>query len=145
MPTDFTDSLFEALGQPALSSPLHAQYFSQTEIEICGESPYLNAMGAGISLPLSKKHKIDAIHLYSGTLEGFCRFEGATPFGIGFDMTRAQIREKLGEPAMSADPSGTGLFAITHSYDRYEDDRFYVRYQFEAGDCAVRLITLGLV
>jgi hypothetical protein len=145
MPQDYNDPLFQALGQPALTSPLYAQYFSQAEIEIMGESPYLNATGAGISLPLSKKHKIEAIHLYCGTFEGFCRFEGGLPFDIGFDMSRTQIRDKLGEPTMSADPSGDGLFAITHSFDRYENTGFYIRYQFEAGDKAVRLITLGLV
>lgn len=141
----FAHQLFANIGQKAFETELYTQSFNGADVEIMGESPYLNASDAGIELVLSKKHTIEAIHLFNGAAEGFCRYSGLFPLDIDFDMTRAHVRLKLGKPAMSAEAGGIGIMAIEHSFDRYEDDRFYIRIQYEAGDSAVALITLGTV
>jgi hypothetical protein len=140
----FDNSLFASLGQIGLESDIYAQNFNSEQIETMGESPYLNGRDAGIELCLTKKHKVQAIHLYSGKLEGFCRFAGPYPSGLSFTSSRAQIRAVLGEPFMSMEAGGAGITAIERSFDRYENEQFYIRFQYEVGDGAVRLITLGL-
>jgi hypothetical protein len=139
----FAHPLFATIGQKAFETELYTQSFNGAQIEIMGESPYLNARDAGIELVLNKKHKIEAIHLFNGTAEGFCRYAGPFPFDIDFDMTRAQIREKLGTPAMSMEAGGIGIMAIEHAFDRYENDTHYIRFQFTDEGAGVHLITLG--
>jgi hypothetical protein len=139
----FAHPLFLNIGQKAFETEIYIQNFNGAAVEIIGESPYLNARDAGVHLVLTKKHKLDAIHLYSGTLEGFCRFDGPAPGDIGFEMSRAQIRSTLGVPSMHGDPGGVGIMAIEHAFDRYENDMHYIRFQFDAGASKVRLITLG--
>jgi hypothetical protein len=139
----YTHPLLTNIGQKAVETDLYTQHFNNAQVEIMGESPYLNARDAGIELVLTKKHKIDAIHLYNGTLEGFCRYPGPFPLDINFEMTRAQIRNKLGTPAMSIEPGGIGLMAIEHAFDRYENETYYIRFEFETGNGGVRLITFG--
>jgi hypothetical protein len=143
MSSIFDHPLFTSLGQIGLESDVYTQSFKGEQIEIMGESPYLNARDAGIELCLCKKRKVQAIHLYSGTLEGFCRYEGPYPANLSFGSSRAQIRAALGEPALAMEAGGTGIMAIEHSFDRYENEQFYIRFQYEAGDGAVGLITLG--
>lgn len=139
----FAHPLFANIDQKAFETELYAHNFSGAAVDIMGESAYLNAREAGIQLALSKKHKINAIHLYSGCLEGFSCYQGPLPLDIGFNTTRAQIREKLGLPAMSGEHGGVGIMTLEHAFDRYESDAYYIRFQFVAGEVGVRLITLG--
>jgi hypothetical protein len=140
----FDHPLFANLKQKGLETQIYAQAFHGAQIEIMGASPYLNARDAGIELCLSKKHQVEAIHLYNGTLEGFCRFQNDLPGGATFDWSRAQIQSTLGPPSLSMDAGGAGIMAIEHAFDRYENDRYYIRFQYEKGDNAIRLVTLGL-
>jgi hypothetical protein len=140
----FQHPLFANLGQVARNSDLYAQLFQGVEIEIMGESPYLNQRDAGVELCLSKKHKIEAIHLYGGKFEDFGRYQGSLHNDISFDTSRIQVHHILGTPAMSMEPGGIGLMAIDFAFDRYEDGQYYVRFQYEAGNDAIQLITLGM-
>jgi hypothetical protein len=141
----FAHPLFLSIGQKALETEIYIQIFNGATVEIMGESPYLNAPDAGIQLVLTKKQKVDAIHLFNGTLEGFCRYVGPAPLDIGFEISRSQIRNRLGMPSLHGDPGGVGIMAIEHAFDRYENETHYIRFQFEAGESRVRLITLGRV
>jgi hypothetical protein len=144
MTTLFQSPLFEHLGKIAKETPLYSETFGGAEVEIAGESPYLSSYEAGIQFPLTKKHKIDAIHLFNGTFEGFCRYQGPFPADLDFTATRERVRAKLGQPSMTAEAGGVGIMAIEFAFDRFEDDQFYVRYQYEAEGGDVRLITLGI-
>jgi hypothetical protein len=138
----FQHPLFANLAQVARNSDLYTQMFQGVGIEIMGESPYLNQRG--VELCLTKKHRIEAIHLYGGKLEDFDRYQGSLHPNINFDTSRIQVHQILGTPAMSMEPGGIGLMAIDFAFDRYENDQYYIRFQYEAGNDAIRLITLGL-
>jgi hypothetical protein len=145
MSTIFDHDIFATLDQIGVETDIYAQNFRDAQIEIMGESPYLNARDAGIELCLNKKQKVEAIHLYNGTSEGFCRYQGTLPGDVTFDQSRAQVQATLGPPNMSMDAGGVGLMAIEHAFDRYENDLYYVRFQYESGNAAICLVTLGLL
>ncbi len=110
-----------------------------------GESPYLQGKEAGIAFALTPDHHIRAIFLYAQGVEGFAQYAEALPAARSFSSTRADVRAALGIPAMAADAGGSGVFAIEHSFDRFEATSFYVRFEYIAGDAGVRLVTLGKV
>ena len=142
--THFTDHLaFSWLGKDPYTLPVYAEKFAGAKAKIMGESPYLDAKQAGISLPLSRKNIVQAVHLYSEGFEGFKAYQGSLPAGLTLASSRADVRAALGEPAMSAEPGGSGIMAIEHSLDRYEAGKYYISFQYLAGDHAIMLVTLG--
>ncbi len=123
--------------------PVYSELFAGAQIETMGESPYLNAEMAGISFALSRKNRVQSVFLYGGDLEGFAAYTGPLPGGLSFANSRADLRGALGTPAMSGEAGGIGLMAIEHSWDRFESEGVYVRFEYHTGDSAIRLVTIG--
>jgi hypothetical protein len=143
--TPFDTPMLGWLDQPYEAVPDHAALFGSTKPEIMGESPYLNGRATGIAFALTKDDRVRAIFLYANGVEDFAQYAGALPGALSFANSRTDVRAALGTPAMSADAGGTGLFAIEHSFDRFEADGFYLRFEYVAGDATVRLVTLGKI
>jgi hypothetical protein len=140
----FQSKLFSYLGQPFQTIDIYASTFKSSAPEIMGESPYLNAYHAGISLALERNNQIKAVFLYAAGVENFSQYKPPLPGSLSFETSRALIRSKLGEPAFGGEAGGTGIMAIEHSFDRYESEAFYIRFEYADGDSGVRLVTLGL-
>jgi hypothetical protein len=138
----FQSKLSSYLGQSYKKTDIYPTVFKSSKPRIMGESPYLNACEAGISLALEKDDRIGAIFLYAEGIEDFGQYRSPLPGGLKFDTPRAVIRTKLGEPAFGGEAGGTGIMAIEHSLDRYESQEIYVRFE-RAGGGAIRLVTLG--
>jgi hypothetical protein len=146
VPTPFDFPMLAWLNQPYDSLEGYAALFNGAVPEIMGESPYLNARDAGIAFALTKKNAVQAIFLYAGGIEDFAGYQGALPAGLSFACSRTEVRSAMGtEPAFSGEAGGSGIFAIEHSFDRFEDAAFYVRFEYKAGDDGVRLVTMGVV
>jgi hypothetical protein len=146
VPTPFDFPMLAWLNQPYDAVEGYAALFNGAAPEIMGESPYLNARDAGIAFALTKKNAVQAIFLYAGGIEDFAAYQGTLPAGLTFTSPRADVRAAMGsEPAFSGEAGGTGIFAIAHSFDRFEDGAFYVRFEYAAGDDGVRLVTMGVV
>jgi hypothetical protein len=141
----FESSIFDYLGQLGRKVDIYPTTFKSAEVEIMGESPYLNARDAGISFALNKKLKVEAIFLYADNVEGFKQYQDILPGGLLFEMSRAQVRKALGDPSMSGEAGGTGIFSIEFSFDRYESDSNYLRFEYTAKDEHIRLVTMGKV
>jgi hypothetical protein len=141
----FDDPMLSWLNQPYGASSAYATLFKGAEPEIMGESPYLNARDAGIALALNKKDKVTAIFLYAEGVEDFAAYQAGLPAGLSFTSTRAEVNTAMGsKPAFSGEAGGEGLFAIDHSFDRFEEGAFYIRFEYWADDAGVRLVTMGL-
>jgi hypothetical protein len=132
------DQRYDAIGD-------YARLFKSAKPKTMGESPYLQGKEAGIAFALTRDHHVRAIFLYAQGVEGFAEYAGALPGVCTFSSTRADVRAALGVPAMAADAGGSGVFAIEHSFDRFEANGFYARFEYMAGDAGVRLVTLGKV
>jgi hypothetical protein len=141
----FDHFAFSSLDKSAFESDIYASHFAGRQIEIMGASPYINARDAGIELCLSKKHQIEAIHFFNGTMDGFCRYQDALPGNVTFDWTRDQVKTAFGTPALSGDAGGVGIMALSHSFDRFETDNVYIRFEYEVVGDLVRLVTIGLM
>jgi hypothetical protein len=139
----FESPIFNYLDQLGHEVDIYSSTFKAAEAEIMGESPYLNARDAGISFALNKELKVEAIFLYADNVEDFNQYQDVLPGGLFFQMSRAQVRKVLGEPSMSGDAGGIGIFAIEFSFDRYESDSNYLRLEYTAKDDHIRLVTLG--
>ena len=134
---------FGWVGQPALSLDVYAERFAGAAVEIMGESPYLNATGAGLSFALHEDHTVRAVFLYAAGVEGFDQYAAPLPAGLAFRDDRAKVRAALGEPAMNGEAGGVGLMAIEFSFDRYEPNEHYLRFEYLADDRGIRLVTIG--
>jgi hypothetical protein len=143
MPNFSEHAVFSWLGQPAFDLDIYRQSFGGAAAEIMGESPYLNARGAGISFALSPDHTVRAAFFYAQGVEGFDAYAGSLPAGLDLVKSRADVRTALGAPAMSIDAGGVGLMAIAFAFDRFEEADVYLRCEYWPGDDAIRLITIG--
>jgi hypothetical protein len=124
----------------------YAALFNGAVPEIMGESPYINGRDAGIAFALNEKNEIRAIFLYAEGVEDFCQYQADLPAGLSFFSSRAEVRASMGiAPSFSGEAGGEGIFAIEHSYDRFENEAFYIRFEYYAGDANIRLVTMGLV
>jgi hypothetical protein len=137
------------VGRPAFDLDVYAQLFDGARIELMGESPYLNAKGAGVSFALDGDDPaavVRTVFLYSHGVENFAQYAAdPLPAGLSFASSRADVRRSLGQPVQSGDASsGVGLIAIEFSFDRFESDELYLRFEYHPGDGAVRLVTIGL-
>jgi hypothetical protein len=142
--TTVTDHFaFAWLGKDPYTLSIYAEKFAGAKAKIMGESPYLDAKQAGISFPLSRKHTVQSVHLYSEGVEGFKAYQSALPAGLTFASSRAEVRAALGEPVKSVEPGGVGIMAIEHSLDRFEAGEYYLSIQYCAGDKTILLVTLG--
>lgn len=139
----FESPIFSYIGQPGREVDIYPTTFNSAEVEVMGESNYLNARDAGISFALSKKLKVDAIFLYADQVEDFQQYQGDLPGGFSFDTSRAQVKKALGEPSFSGEAGGEGIMAIEFSFDRYESDTHYIRFQYTENDTQIRLVTIG--
>lgn len=139
----FDSPIFSYVGQPGLEVDIYSTTFNSAKVEIMGESNYLNARDAGISFALSKKLMVDAIFLYADGVENFRQYQEALPGGLSFDMSRARVHELLGEPSFSGEAGGEGIMAIEFSFDRYESDPHYIRFNYTKNDEQIRLVTIG--
>jgi hypothetical protein len=139
----FESPIFSYLGQLGREVDIYPTTFNSVEVEVMGESNYLNARDAGISFALNKQLKIDAIFLYADGVEDFKQYQEDLPGGLSFDMSRAQVRKVLGEPSFSGEAGGTGIMAIKFSFDRYESDTNYIRFEYTEKDKQIRLVTMG--
>jgi hypothetical protein len=123
----------------------YVRLFKSAKPKTMGESPYLQSKDAGIAFALWQDHSIRAIHLYAKGVEGFSEYTGALPAALTFSSARAHVTTAMGAPAMSAEAGGSGIFAIEHSFDRFEAEGFYIRFEYFTNDAGVRLVTLGKV
>jgi hypothetical protein len=135
---------FDWIGQPALDLPVYKRLFNGAKPVIAGESPYLSAKENGVEFALRPDHTVRAAFFYSQGVEDYAQYQGPLPSDLSFGKNRADVRSALGEPAMSGEAGGTGIFALDHSFDRYEDGVHYLRFEYQTGDAAIRLITIGL-
>jgi hypothetical protein len=143
--TSFTDHpAISWLGADPLTLPIYTECFDGAAVKIMGESAYLNAKRAGISLALTREHKVQTVFLYSEGVEGFTAYVRALPAGLTLASNRADVRAALGEAAMSAEPGGIGLMAIAFGFDRFEADDHYLHFEYLPGEGGIRLVTFGL-
>ncbi len=134
---------FSWLGQDALSLPVYAECFDGAEVFTGGESPYLNAKKAGIQFALNADQSVRAVHLYAQDIEGFDAYAQPLPAGLALSSSRAYVQAALGEPVMSMNAGGVGVMAIEFAFDRYEAGDHYLRIEYQSGDTAIRLVTIG--
>jgi hypothetical protein len=134
---------FSWIDQPALLLPVYAQQFGGARVEIAGESPYLSAKAAGISFALHPDHSVRAVFLYAQGVEDFAQYGAPLPGDLSFATSRTHVRAALGDPVFSGEAGGVGLMAIDHSFDRYEDGAYYLRFEYMSGDAPIRLVTIG--
>jgi hypothetical protein len=144
--TPFDYNMLNWLNGPYQNIEGYASLFQGAVPEIMGESTYLNGRQSGIALALDEKDRVRAIFLYADGVEDFRQYQAELPAGSTFSSTRAEVCALMGSPpSFSGEAGGEGIFAIEHSFDRFENDTFYVRFEYHAGDASIRLVTLGLV
>jgi hypothetical protein len=143
MTTLFDHPAITRLGTDPFSLPIYSECFAGATPASFGESLYLNAKDAGISFALTRDRKVKTVFLYSQGFEGFSAYGGALPCGLSFASSRADVLAAVGDPVMSGEKGGIGLMAIEFSFDRFEDGKNYMKFQYLPGDKGVHLCVIG--
>jgi hypothetical protein len=149
MKTAFTTQhvLVAALGQPIEGSLLlSAEFGPGAKSSGAGDDDrYLSQPSRGLEAAATRNGIVKAIFFKAEGIESFAQYAGSLPNGATFADSRAVVREAFGQPALSGEAGGTGIMAISHSWDRFEDSVSYLRFEYETGETKIRMVTIGLI
>ncbi len=103
---------------------------------------YGEAPGSGLSFVVGTDGRIRTLHLYSDGHENFARFIGTIPFGIRFDMSRANVRAILGSPSASGEPRQIEHYGEGAAWDRFAFDAVQMHVEYRGDQRSIQLVTL---
>ena len=105
----------------------------------CSEEGYLESESQGLSL-LYEAGRICAIFFHSEGKDGFSQFRGRLPYGLTYDSTASDVRERLGKADAARGPHVIWPMLDSNGWDRYEQDGFFVHFTYKQG--VVEMVTL---
>jgi hypothetical protein len=142
----FDHRLNQVLHCPIDETGLRELYFDGAKPMPLGDDGrfILQSMVNGIEVHTAKDKTITAIFLFSDGVETYQAFEDTLPGEMTFTSSRTDVRVAFGQPQFSGEVSGEGIMAIEFSFDRYESESTYIRFEYLADDAALRMITLGV-
>jgi hypothetical protein len=103
---------------------------------------YFSFRCTGISLSYDKRNNtVETVFLYNQGYEGFTKYSGELPCGVTFQVNRADVRSKLGEPVRGGLRRGPTPAVV---WDLYEVGPFLFHFEFDHASGLLNLVTLSL-
>jgi hypothetical protein len=139
--------LVAALGQPIEGNVLlSAEFGPDAKASGSGhDDRYLSEPKRGLEAAATRAGVVKAIFFKAEGVERSGQYAGSLPNGRAFSDSRVVVREALGQPTLSGEAGGVGIMAISNSWDRYEDGKFYLRLEYEKSETSIRMATIGLI
>lgn len=109
-----------------------------------GNRTYLNSFDKGISLVVGVEQLVETVQLFgrSGQFE-FAAFEGVLPFELDFELSRASVREKMGDPVEVYEPRNIPGLGLSQPAELYRRDAYLVHVEFAPAESAIALVSLS--
>lgn len=104
------------------------------KIEEIGSDHYHSFKTAGVSI-LFRNRKLVHAQFYNGNKPGFNPFVGTLPLKIEFSYSKAEVREKVGEPSKT-----TG--SPKSNWDIYDSEGKSIHVQYDLDGNVIEMITL---
>jgi hypothetical protein len=117
--------LFDYLGKNIKTLDLYPDIFNSSEPIRVHANFILSSKSKGIQIVLTKKLEVESIILLD-RCEDYDRYQGTMPAGLSFDLSRAQVRELLGEPDYDDD----GAYVDGDVYEANDPDSNDRQYKY---------------
>lgn len=106
---------------------------------------YCSSRTDGISLITDPDSTIIEIHLFADGYQGFGGYRGALPHGLAFNLSRVQVRERLGPPQSFGGSKVIAGLGRRPAWDRYELSTHAVRVAYAEGEDAIVLVGIMML
>ncbi len=107
--------VLSALGQPLPSHPLGELWF-RGKVKPKGE--WIENKKLGVAVRADGRQRVTSIFLYSQGVDSFSAYGGALPGELAWGQSRPQVKERLGAPEWSMEPTG-GILGSPFAADRW--------------------------
>ncbi|MEO6998854.1 MAG: hypothetical protein ABI112_12290 [Terracoccus sp.] len=135
--TDWIDSDLNELRK----THLFKDYFDKVEIIEGVNSKYLTNKAKGIEIVISIHYKVTSIHLFSGTVGDYRRFDQELPFNVKFSLSRKDIHEIFGTPNKSGGGVKSLYVEFILPWDKYFFEAYSIHFQYK--NETINKITIG--
>lgn len=106
------------------------------------DQSYISMPDAGISMVFPDNRTVDAIQLHAAGHEGYSAYAAALPSGLVFDMSRAQVRDHLGQPDQQGEEKILPLLGKKPAWDSFARDGYRLHVEYNFGATAIQLVSL---
>ncbi|MBZ2190601.1 hypothetical protein K8B33_15980 [Alcanivorax sp. JB21] len=118
--------------------------FEVPDPEIIGDEAYVEIPEAGLSIVLYENGKIQAVHLHSDGHGGYQARVDGLPEGLAFDMSRKQVRAKLGEPLENSEGVMLPVLGQKPAWDAFGMQGYVMHVEYLTSKLGIQLVTLSL-
>lgn len=143
MPKSVTCKEFSYIGKPIEQSGLLETWFKEIDVTVYDDLPsietYIENKGLGIELSIDDEGLIQSIAMFRHTTL-------KPPVAGSFDLSRAELRKKLGTPAFSYEKDLTEPFDfLWKSNDKWlnADQSAYISFTYNEDDSHIFQIVIG--
>ncbi|RZF29099.1 hypothetical protein EVC45_14915 [Paraburkholderia sp. UYCP14C] len=123
------------------SSPIFAEVTVPPR-EVVIDQSYVSCPELGLSLVLPDNEMVGAVHLHADKHEGFAGFASPLPRGLGFHMSRSEVRATLGVPEKSGEEKEVLLLGKKPAWDSFIVGEVRLHVEYLLGINGIQLITL---
>jgi hypothetical protein len=145
------DAFLEAVNQPVVSDFVRRLVARYELVETKGDDYsdeglpqeyYLQSKAHGVAIRYYEAGLVKTVYLYSGGLEGFCRFRGSLTDGVTFKSCRVDVVRALGKPSRSAPPGAVPILGPHGGWDCYDKEMHSIHFSYLAHTMMLRLVTI---
>jgi hypothetical protein len=119
---------------------------SSWELEKDEELNYftIQSFSDGIEFALNKDKLLHSIFLQSADHEGYEQYRGSIPFGLSFDLSQKDVRNKMGAPTTTGGGSKSTVSRDVIPYwDRYDFPEFSFNVRYKSDKISIEVITIS--
>lgn len=110
--------------------------------EVVVDQSYVSCPALGLSLVLPDNETVAAIQLHADKHEGFAGFADPLPQGLGFHMSRSEVRATLGVPEKSGEEKEVLLLGKKPAWDSFIVGEVRLHVEYLPGSNGIQLITV---
>jgi hypothetical protein len=103
---------------------------------------YLESKQHGVLIRYYEDRLVKTVYLYSGTKDGFLRFQGPLIAGITFQSYRDDVVRALGSPSRSGSPGAVPVLGPHGGWDRYDREAYAIHFSYSASTRMLEMVTI---
>jgi hypothetical protein len=117
--------------------------FQASKPEMIETEGYVEMPEAGLSLVLLEDMMIDTVHLYSDGYDSYSGYAQQLPEGIDFNMSRDQVRSKIGIPSMHSEGIKVPILGEKPAWDLFLRSKYKLHVEYAPNKLSVQLVTVS--
>ena len=103
---------------------------------------YLESKKHGVLIRYYEVGLVKTVYLFSGTKDGYCRFQGSLIAGITFQSYRDNVVQALGSPSRTGSPGAVPILGPHGGWDRYDRESYSIHFSYSASTRMLEMVTI---